>query len=123
MESLLYLLPLFGIIGLLYMAYQFNWVNKQDQGEGNMKIIAGHIRDGAMAFLKAEYRVLAIFVVVAGIALGILSTVAETSHWFIVVAFVIGAFSSALAGYIGMRVATAANVRTTQAARLVLVRH
>lgn len=117
MESLLYLLPLFGIIGLLYMAYQFNWVNKQDQGEGNMKIIAGHIRDGAMAFLKAEYRVLAIFVVVAGIALGVLSTVAETSHWFIVVAFVIGAFSSALAGYIGMRVATAANVRTTQAAR------
>ncbi|MCO6460763.1 MAG: sodium-translocating pyrophosphatase [Saprospiraceae bacterium] len=117
MESLLYLLPVFGLIGLLYMAYQFNWVNKQDQGEGKMKIIAGHIREGAMAFLKAEYRVLAIFVVVAGVALGILSTVAETSHWFIVIAFVIGAFSSALAGYIGMRVATAANVRTTQAAR------
>lgn len=117
MESLLFLLPLFGVIGLLYMAYQFSWVNKQDEGEGNMKVIAGHIREGAMAFLKAEYRVLAIFVVIAGIALGILSTTVETSHWFIVIAFVIGAFSSALAGYIGMRVATAANVRTTQAAR------
>ena len=117
MESLLYLLPLFGVVGLLYMAYQFSWVNKQDEGEGKMKIIAGHIREGAMAFLKAEYRVLAVFIVIAGIALGILSTIANTSHWFIVIAFVIGAFSSALAGFIGMRVATAANVRTTQAAR------
>lgn len=70
MESLLYLLPLFGVVGLLYMAYQFSWVNKQDEGEGKMKIIAGHIREGAMAFLKAEYRVLAVFVVIAGIALG-----------------------------------------------------
>lgn len=117
MQSLIYILPFFGIIGLIYMAFQFMWVNKQDPGEGKMLVIAQHIREGAMAFLKAEYRVLTIFVILAGIVLGVLSYVTQTSHWFIVAAFVIGATSSALAGYIGMRVATAANVRTTQAAR------
>jgi len=122
MESLIYILPVFGLIGLAYMAVLSKWVNKQDAGEDKMKKIAGYIQDGAMAFLKAEYRVLAIFVVVAGIALGVLSTVVESTHWFIVVAFVIGASASALAGYIGMKIATAANVRTTQAARTSLSR-
>ncbi len=117
MESLVYILPIFGLLGLLYMFYLSSWINKQDAGESKMKEIAEYIAEGAMAFLKAEYRSLAIFVVVAGALLGFLSTRVETTHWFIVVAFVIGAAFSALAGYIGMKVATKANVRTTQAAR------
>lgn len=117
MESLVFLLPIFGIIALVYMYTKFIWVNKQDSGMDRMREIAGHIREGAMAFLKAEYRILAIYVVIAGIALGLLSYYTQASHWFIVIAFVIGAVCSALAGFIGMRVATAANVRTTQAAR------
>lgn len=117
MESLVYLLPLFGILGLVYMYFLFGWVSKQDAGAEKMQGIATHIAEGAMAFLKAEYRVLSIFVVIAGIALGILSQMVSTSHWFIVIAFVIGAVFSATAGNIGMRIATKANVRTTQAAR------
>jgi K(+)-stimulated pyrophosphate-energized sodium pump len=122
MEMLVYLLPIFGLIGLVYMLFLSKWVNKQDAGENRMREIAGYIRDGAMAFLKAEYRVLTIFVIIAGIALGFLSAMVESTHWFIVIAFVIGAISSAIAGYIGMRIATAANVRTTQAARTSLSR-
>jgi K(+)-stimulated pyrophosphate-energized sodium pump len=121
MENLVYILPLFGILALIYTFIKFVWVGKQDAGNDKMKSIANAIAQGAMAFLKAEYRVLAIYVVIAGILLGIISTVdgirSEHSHWFIVVAFVIGAFFSALAGFIGMRVATKANVRTTQAAQ------
>ena len=117
MESLVYYLPLFGILGLIFMFFLFGWVSKQDAGDAKMQEISKHIADGAMAFLKAEYRVLTIFVVIAGIALGILSQMVSTSHWFIVVAFVIGAIFSATAGNIGMRIATKANVRTTQAAR------
>ncbi len=112
-----YLVPAMAIIGLVVMFFKSQWVNKQDAGDENMKKLAGHIREGALAFLNAEYRVLAIFVVIASILLGVISTLVETTHWFIVVAFVIGAVFSALAGNIGMRVATAANVRTTQAAR------
>ena len=117
MSNLIYVVPLLGVIGLLVMATKFRWVNAQDAGDEKMKGLAKHIREGALAFLSAEYRVLAIFVVVAAILLGIISTLVETTHWFIVAAFVIGAVFSALAGNIGMRVATAANVRTTQAAR------
>ncbi|TRX49476.1 sodium-translocating pyrophosphatase [Fulvivirga sp. M361] len=117
MNNVLYLVPLLGILGLVVMAVKSAWVKKQDAGDPKMETLAQHIREGALAFLKAEYRVLAIFVVIAGILLGIVSSVVETTHWFIVVAFVIGAFFSALAGNIGMRIATAANVRTTQAAR------
>jgi K(+)-stimulated pyrophosphate-energized sodium pump len=117
MENLVYILPGFGIIALIYMAYLSSYVNKQDAGEENMKGIAKHISEGAMAFLKAEYRTLAIFVVIAGALLGFVSTQVATTHWLIVVAFVIGAAFSAVAGFIGMRIATAANVRTTQAAR------
>ncbi len=121
MQNLVYILPLFGVLALIYTFVKFVWVGKQDAGDDKMKGIANAIAQGAMAFLKAEYRVLAIYVVIAGILLGIISTVdgirSVHSHWFIVVAFVIGAFFSALAGFIGMRVATKANVRTTQAAK------
>ena len=119
----LYLAPAFGILGLIVMAYKSAWVGKQDAGEANMKELAGHIADGAMAFLKAEWRVLGIFVVITAVLLAYSGTVHEVggrqihSHWLIAVAFIIGAILSATAGFIGMKVATKANVRTTQAAR------
>ena len=117
MQSLLYLVPALAVLGLIVMAIQAAWVRKQDTGSARMSEIAQHIHEGALAFLSAEYRILAIFVVVAGALLGLVSAMVETTHWFIVVAFVIGAVFSALAGNIGMRIATQANVRTTQAAR------
>ncbi|MCA1763127.1 MAG: sodium-translocating pyrophosphatase [Flavobacteriales bacterium] len=117
MTNLLYLVPLMAIVGLIVMAFKASWVNKQDAGDEKMSGLAKHIREGALAFLSAEYRVLAIFVVVAGILLGVISFLVPHSHWFIVVAFVFGAVFSAVAGNVGMRIATAANVRTTQAAR------
>jgi K(+)-stimulated pyrophosphate-energized sodium pump len=122
MSSLVYFLPIFGLVGLVYMFFLQKWVTKQDAGDDKMQGIAKHIADGAMAFLKAEYRILGIYVVIAGALLGWLSTQADTSHPLIVVAFVIGAFFSALAGNLGMRVATKANVRTTQAARTSLTK-
>ncbi len=99
------------------MAYLYSWVSKQDSGDSKMKAISDSIAEGAMSFLKAEYRVLAIFVVIAGALLGFLSTQVSTTHWLIVIAFVLGAVFSITAGYIGMKIATKANVRTTQAAR------
>ncbi|MBL7979475.1 MAG: sodium-translocating pyrophosphatase [Bacteroidetes Order II. Incertae sedis bacterium] len=123
MEFLLYVPPVLGVIGLLYMAVQWNWVGKQDAGEPKMKVIADHISEGAMAFLHAEYRILGVFVLVASILLGILAMqMPETSSPLIIVAFVIGAVFSAAAGNVGMRIATRANVRTTQAARTSLSR-
>ncbi len=122
MENLVYYLPAFGLVGLLYMAYLYKWVAAQDAGDSKMQQIAGYIRDGAMAFLKAEYRVLTIYVLIAGALLGLLSFKVETTHWLIVVAFILGALFSVIAGFIGMRIATLANVRTTQAARTSLVR-
>ncbi len=122
MENLVYLLPIFGIIAIIYMAILAKWVKKQDSGDDRMKELALYIRQGAMAFLKAEYRILVIFVIAAGILLGIVSQLVETTHWFIVIAFVIGAVFSAIAGNIGMRIATDANVRTTQAARTSIVK-
>ena len=117
MENLLYVVPLLGIVGLVYMFVLRSWVVKQDTGTEKMSKLASYVKEGAMAFLNAEYRILAVFVVIAGILLGVISSVVETTHWFIVVAFVIGAVFSAVAGNIGMRIATDANVRTTQAAR------
>jgi K(+)-stimulated pyrophosphate-energized sodium pump len=122
-ESIIYLVPILGIVGLLVMAIKSAWVGKQDAGDANMKELAGYIAAGAMAFLKAEWKVLSYFVVVAAILLGWSGTIHEVnghpihSHWLIAVAFIIGAVFSATAGYIGMKVATKANVRTTQAAR------
>ncbi|WP_420318401.1 sodium-translocating pyrophosphatase [Ekhidna sp.] len=117
MDKLIYLVPALGLLGLLVMIIKSRWVYKQDAGDEKMQTLANYIREGALAFLSAEYRILAIFVVIAGILLGVISMMVETTHWFIIVAFVIGAFFSAWAGNIGMRIATAANVRTTQAAR------
>ncbi|MFM7105680.1 MAG: sodium/proton-translocating pyrophosphatase, partial [Flavobacteriales bacterium] len=117
MDSLIYAVPALGVLGLIVMAMKSAWVNKQDAGNDRMKEIAGYVAEGAMAFLKAEYKILAVFVIIAGGALGILSQVVATSHWLIVIAFVIGAVFSALAGFFGMRIATKANVRTTEAAR------
>ena len=118
MENLIVYLPAaLAVLGLLFMLSKASWVRKQDSGESRMQFISKSIQEGALAFLKAEYRILLIFVVIASIALFFVSTLVETSHWIIVVAFVFGAFFSALAGNIGMRIATSANVRTTQAAR------
>jgi len=125
MENLIYILPLFGVIALVYMAILSSWVSKQDAGDAKMSGIANNIAEGAMAFLKAEYRILAIYVVLAGTGLGILSQVpkvAAHSSILIVGAFVVGCFFSALAGFLGMRIATKANVRTTQAAKTSLAK-
>ncbi|MFN5883875.1 MAG: sodium/proton-translocating pyrophosphatase, partial [Bacteroidota bacterium] len=92
MENFIYLIPAMGILGLIIMAVKSAWVSKQDAGTDRMKEIAGYVAEGAMAFLKAEYRILAIYVVIAGTALGWLSQVVETSHILIVVAFVLGCF-------------------------------
>lgn len=118
MEDMMKFLPIvLALVGLAFMAVKAMWVTKQDAGDEKMQGIAKNIQEGAMAFLKAEYRILAIFVVIASVALYLISMYVETTHWMIVVAFVFGAVFSALAGNIGMRIATKANVRTTQAAK------
>ncbi len=122
-EYVIYLVPALGILGLVVMAIKSAWVSKQDAGDSNMQELAGYIADGAMAFLKAEWKILSIFVVFAAALLAYSGTVHEVnghaihSSWIIAIAFIIGAVFSATAGYIGMKVATKANVRTTQAAR------
>ena len=117
-NNLIYILPAFGILGLIYMMFLTSWVNKQSAGSDKMKKLSGYIANGAMAFLKAEYRMLAVFVLIAGGALGALSALKLIpAGLFIVVSFVIGAVFSALAGNIGMRIATKANVRTAEAAK------
>lgn len=121
MENLLYYLPAFGVLGILFVFWRSAWITKQDAGTDKMKKIAGHIREGAMAFLKAEYKVLVIFVICVAILLGLTAN-KETSSPLVAVSFIIGAFTSALAGFIGMRAATKANVRTTNAARTSLGR-
>lgn len=106
------------IIGLLFMAIKRAWVLKQDAGDGKMKEISDYIYEGALAFLKAEYRLLAIFVLIASVVLaGITFIPGVKTHLFIIIAFIFGAFFSALAGNMGMKIATKTNVRTTQAAR------
>jgi K(+)-stimulated pyrophosphate-energized sodium pump len=99
-ENLLYLVPTIAVLGLVVMAIQRSWVLKQPRGNARMSEIASYIHEGALAFLNAEYRILAVFVVVAGALLAYVSTLVPTTHWFI-----------------GMRIATEANVRTTEAAR------
>ncbi len=116
MQNLLYVLPLFGVLGLLYVVWKSAWVANQDAGTDKMKKIASHIAEGAMAFLKAEYKVLIIFVACVAVLLAVTAN-STTSSPLVGVSFALGAFSSALAGFIGMRVATKANVRTTNAAR------
>ena len=122
-NSILYLVPLLGVVGLIVMAFKSAWVSKQDAGDKNMQELAGYIADGAMAFLKAEWRVLSIFVVFTAALLAYSGTIHEVNgkelhgSWIIAISFIIGAIFSATAGYIGMKVATKANVRTTQAAK------
>lgn len=115
-NTLLYLIPFTGVLGLLYTFYRSSWVAKQDPGNEKMQKIAGHIAEGAMAFLKAEYKILIWFVVAVA---GLLAFTAnsEISSPLVGLSFVVGALCSALAGFIGMKVATKANVRTANAAR------
>ncbi|GAB3908041.1 sodium-translocating pyrophosphatase [Mucilaginibacter boryungensis] len=114
---LIYLIPVFGLIGILAMIVKSAWVTKQETGDANMNELAGYIADGAMAFLRAEWKILSYFVVVAGLLLAYSGTTVATSSPVIAISFLIGAFLSAFAGFVGMRIATKANVRTTQAAK------
>ncbi len=106
-----------GILGLLYTIIKFNWVSKQDAGSERMKEISTYIAEGAMAFLKAEWKILGYFVAIVALLLGFMANTNPGSHWSISISFVIGAVFSATAGYIGMKVATKANVRTAEAAK------
>ena len=115
-ETLIYIVPVFGVLALLYTFWKSAWVNKQEVGTDKMARIAKNIADGAMSFLKAEYKVLAIFVVAVTVLM-VFSGMNEASSPLVGLSFVLGAICSALAGFIGMRVATKANVRTTNAAR------
>ena len=118
MEStIIYLIPALGIFGLVVMAFKSSWVTKQAAGEEKMVELAGFIAEGAMAFLKAEWKILTYFVILAAIILAWSGTLVETSSPVIALSFVIGAVFSATAGYFGMNIATKANVRTTHAAR------
>ena len=114
---MIYLPIVMALIGLLYMMVKQSWILKQDAGDGKMKEISNHIYEGALAFLNAEYRLLTLFVVTVSVLLFVVSTIVPSTHWMIVIAFVVGAFFSALAGNMGMKIATKTNVRTTQAAR------
>ena len=123
MNNLVYAVPAFGVLALIYTFIKASWVSKQDAGEKNMQELAGHIADGAMAFLKAEWKILSYFVIIAGCLLAYSGTLHGTpehpvhSSPIIAIAFVIGAVFSATAGYIGMNIATKANVRTAHAAK------
>ncbi|MFT5581221.1 MAG: K(+)-stimulated pyrophosphate-energized sodium pump [Psychromonas sp.] len=118
MESMIIYMPIVAaLIGLMYMLVKKSWVMKQDAGDGKMKEISDYIYEGALAFLKAEYRLLTIFVIAVSIALAIVSVIVPSTHWMIVVAFIFGALFSAFAGNMGMKIATKTNVRTTQAAK------
>jgi len=121
-DCLFYAVPAMGIVGLLYTLLKFNWVAKQDAGNARMKEISTYIAEGAMAFLKAEWKILGYFVVIVALLLGFMATKNAESHWSIAISFVIGAVFSATAGYIGMKVATKANVRTAEAAKTSLAR-
>jgi len=115
---LIYVVPVFAVVALLYAYLRAAWVRRQDEGTDRMKQIGGWIADGAMAFLSREYRVLAVFVVAVAILLGVTNHyVSEDTNAFIALSFVLGAMCSALAGYFGMKTATAANIRTASAAR------
>ncbi|MCF0048912.1 sodium-translocating pyrophosphatase [Dyadobacter sp. LJ53] len=122
MSNITYLVPALGLVGLLVMFFKRGWVVRQDGGSPEMKEIADAIADGALAFLKAEWRVLIVFGIIVSILLGYSGTLVENSSAFIGISFLVGAFISAFAGYIGMNIATKSNVRTTQAARTSLTK-
>jgi K(+)-stimulated pyrophosphate-energized sodium pump len=116
MDKLFYLVPAMGVLGLLYTFWKYSWVSKQDTGTDRMREISNYIAEGAMAFLKAEWKILTYFAVIVALLLGFMGSRSADSHWSIALAFLVGAFFSALAGYIGMKAATKANVRTAHAA-------
>ncbi len=122
MEYIVKFLPLFGVLALIFVLLKSGWVSKQEVGDEKMSRIAKNIAEGAMAFLKAEYKVLAIFVTAVAVLLYFKGSSEVGSSGIVAVSFIIGAICSALAGFIGMKVATKANVRTTQAARTSLGR-
>ncbi|MDD7886832.1 sodium-translocating pyrophosphatase [Flavivirga sp. 57AJ16] len=117
MELIVRFLPVFGVLALLYVFIKSAWVSKQDQGDEKMIRIAKNIADGAMSFLKAEYKILSVFVIAVAVLLYFKGNAEEGSNGMVAVSFIVGAICSALAGFIGMKVATKANVRTTSAAR------
>jgi len=117
MGNMIYLIPAAGVLALLFALIKTAWVKKQDAGDDTMQTIAGHIQEGAMAFLGREYRVLAIFVIVVAVLLAWGNASLENSHWLIGISFVFGALCSGFSGFFGMKIATLANVRTTAAAR------
>ncbi|SNZ00907.1 sodium-translocating pyrophosphatase [Flagellimonas pacifica] len=117
MDLIVKFLPAFGVLGLLYVFIKNVWVSKQEVGDDKMARIAKNIADGAMSFLKAEYKILSIFVIAVAILLYFKGSSEEGSNGMVAVSFIVGAICSALAGFIGMKVATKANVRTTNAAR------
>jgi len=114
---LLLAVPAMGLLGLIYTFIKFSWVSKQDAGNSRMVEISGYIAEGAMSFLKAEWKILSYFVIIVACLLGFMATQNPNSHWTIALSFILGAILSATAGYIGMKVATKANVRTANAAR------
>ena len=116
MNDLLYLVPGSGLVALLFVYLKNNWVASRDVGSEKMERIAKNIADGAMAFLRAEYKILSVFVLITAVLLGFKGE-SEGSSYLVAVSFVVGALCSGLAGYIGMKVATKANVRTTNAAQ------
>jgi len=116
-QNIIYVPVALSILGLLFMMVKMNWVKKQAAGNERMQSISKSIKEGALAFLNAEYRLLVIFSVVAAGLLFLISTMVDTTSWMIVPAFLFGAIFSALAGNIGMRVATEANARTAEAAK------
>ena len=118
MELIIYVPILMAVIGLLFMYTKRSWVLKQDPGDGKMKEISDYIYEGALAFLKAEYRLLTFFVIGASVVLAGISFIVPTTHILIVVAFIFGAFFSALAGNMGMKIATKTVTRIE-----LLVRH
>ena len=122
MEQFYYIVPALGLVGLLVMIFKSMWVTKQETGDQKMVDLAKHIADGAMAFLKAEWKVLSIFVVIAAALLAWSGSLIETSSPIIAISFIIGAFFSAFAGWIGMNIATKSNVRTTEAAKTSLAK-
>lgn len=117
MSSFLYVIPLMGIIALIFMGFKSSWVSKQSVGSDKMKEISGHIANGAMAFLKSEYKILSYFIIIVAILLGYMGYMNPKSSWIISIAFILGGVLSAFAGFNGMRIATKANVRTAESAR------
>ena len=117
MDLIVKFLPVFGVLALLYVFVKNAWISKQEVGDAKMARIAKNIAEGAMSFLKAEYKILSIFVVAVAVLLFFKGNSETGSNGMVAVSFIVGAICSALAGFIGMRVATKANVRTTNAAR------